>query len=185
MDMKVASLIFVGAIMSGCSMMAPNYSPSIESVQLLKDSGIAGAKVGRFDAKPEGSNVTGISLRGSTLQSPYGNSYSLYLAEAIKQELILAGKLNPDAGIEITGTLLKNDIDVSGISLASGDISARFMVRKDQAVLYDRIKSARSEWESSFAGAIAIPRGQQEYPRLVQRLLAALYADTDFLKALK
>lgn len=166
-------------------MMAPSYSPSIENVQLLKDSGIAAARVGTFDSKPEGSNDTGISLRGSTLQSPYGSSYSLYLAEAIKQELILAGKLKPDAGMEISGTLLKNDMDLSGISIASGDITARFVVKKEQAILYDKIKSMHSEWESSFAGAVAIPRGQQEYPRLVQRLLAALYADQDFLKALK
>ena len=34
-------------------------------------------------------------------------------------------------------------------------------------------------------GGVAIPRAQQEYPRLVQRLLAILYSDQSFLDALK
>jgi hypothetical protein len=34
-------------------------------------------------------------------------------------------------------------------------------------------------------GNIAIPRAQQNYPVVIQRLLSALYADPDFLAALK
>lgn len=183
---RFLTIMLLGAAMtSACSMMAPQYSPSIENVQLLKDAGAAPSKVGSFGSSPERVGTGAITLRGSTLLSPYGNSYALYLAEAIKQELILAGKLAADSNKEISGTLLKNDIDVSGMSIASGDIEARFVVRNGESVLYDRIKTTHHEWESSIAGAIAIPRGQQEYPRLVQRLLAALYADQDFLKALK
>lgn len=178
-------VLFAAVMASGCSMMAPQYSPSIDNVQILKDAGVAASKLGKFDASPAQVNVNGISLRGSTLQSPYANSYALYLAEAIRQELILAGKLGADSSIEISGTLLKNDIDVSGVSIGTGDMEARFVVRKGESKLYDKIKTVHSEWESSFAGAVALPRGQQEYPRLVQRLLAALYADPDFLKALK
>lgn len=59
------------------------------------------------------------------------------------------------------------------------------MVRKGDVVRYDQVKTLQHEWESSFAGAIAIPRAQQAYPGLVQRLLAALYADQAFLQALK
>lgn len=175
----------LGTVASGCSMMAPQYSASIENVQRLKEGGNIAAKVGKFDSNADRANANSISLRGSSLMSPYENSYAVYLAEAIKQELSLAGKMQSDVDIEISGGLLKNDIDASGFSTATGDIEAKFIVKKGEKVLYSQIKTIHHEWESSFVGAVAIPRAQQEYPVLVQRLLAALYADQDFLKALK
>ncbi len=180
------SLVLVlGTMVSGCSIVAPQYSASMENVQTLKDVGDVTAKVGKFVSSPDQANANPISLRGSSLASPYENSYAVYLAEAIKQELSLAGRLKPDTNIEISGALLKNDIDASGFSTATGDIEARFVVKKGEAVRYSRVKTIHHQWESSLAGAIAIPRAQQEYPRLVQKLLAALYADRDFLDALK
>lgn len=177
--------LLVAALLNGCSIVAPQYSASIDNVEKLKDAGDFTARVGKFDASKDPGNANPISLRGSALQSPYGDSYALYLAEAIKQELMLAGKLRPDTAIEISGLLMKNDIDASGVSRATGDISARFVVRKGEATTYEQVKTVHHEWESSFAGAIAIPRAQQEFPRLVQRLLATLYADQDFIRALK
>lgn len=185
---RVAMLILVTLLVtmvSGCSMMAPQYSASIENVQKLKDGGNIAAKVGKFDSNADQANANPISLRGASLMSPYENSYAVYLVEAIKQELALAGKMNPNVDIEISGVLLKNDIDASGFSTATGDIEAKFIVKKGERVLYSQIKTIHHEWESSFAGAVAVPRAQQEYPRLVQRLLAALYADQDFILALK
>ena len=173
------------SLMSGCSLMAPNYTASIENVQRLKEGGNFAAKVGKFESVPDRGNANPISLRGSSLVSPYENSFAAYLAEAVKQELSLAGKLAPGTDVEVSGMLLKNDIDASGFSIATGIIQACFVVRKGDAVRYDQVKTLQNEWESSFAGAIAIPRAQQAYPGLVQRLLAALYADQAFLQALK
>lgn len=177
--------ILAGALASGCSLMAPHYSASIDNVQKLKDAGDFASRVGGFDASPDKANANPISLRGSSLASPYSDSYAAYLAEAIRQELALAGKLRPDADIEISGMLLKNDIDTSGINIATGDIEARFIVKQGASVRYDKVKTIHDEWESAFVGAVAIPRAQQQYPKLVQLLLAALYADPEFLQALK
>lgn len=177
--------IIFGFVTSGCSTKAPLYSASMDNVQLLRDAGNVSAKVGKFDSIPDPGNFNSISMRGSHMNSPYENSYALYLAEAIKQELSLAGKLKPDTDIEISGALLKNNINVSGFSTGIGDIQARFIVKKGGQTRYDQVKTIHNEWESSFAGAVAIPRGQQQYPNLVQKLLAALYADHDFLAALK
>ena len=47
------------------------------------------------------------------------------------------------------------------------------------------LKTARHEWDSAFLGSIAIPRAQQNYPIVVQKLLASLYVDLEFLQALK
>lgn len=182
---QMSLVILFGAIASGCSTTAPQYSASMDNIQMLKEAGNVSAKVGKFDSIPGPGNASSISLRGSHMNSPYENSYTAYLAEAIKQELSLAGKLKPDTDVEISGTLRKNDIDISGFSLGTGDIEARFMVKKDGQMRYDQIKTIHNQWESSFVGAVAIPRGQQQYPNLVQKLLATLYADQDFLEALK
>jgi hypothetical protein len=85
----------------------------------------------------------------------------------------------------VSGALQKNDINAAGFGTATGDIAARFVVKRGGEVRYDQVKSIHDEWDSSFAGAVAIPRAQQRYPVMVQKLLAALYADPDFVQALK
>ncbi|EGK70402.1 MAG: hypothetical protein GY848_18060 [Methyloversatilis sp.] len=179
------SVSALGLLGAGCSNLpAPHYTGSIENVQRLKATPFS-VKVGRVDAPVTKAAPYPISLRASPLISPYENSFGSYLAEAIRTELKLAGRLSPDSEIEITGTVLRNDIDVSGFSVAFGDIEARFVVMKGNDVRYDQVKSAHHQWESAFAGAIAIPQAVNEYPRLVQKLLATLYADSAFLNALQ
>jgi hypothetical protein len=178
-------LVVAALVTTGCSLVAPNYSASIENVQRIKQENISPSAVKRFSSVAGKDNPAAISLRGSSLASPYEGSYSAYLTEAVRQELALAGKLDPDSGIELTGSLVRNDIDASGFSTAFGEMEARFILTRDGQIRYDQVKSVRTEWESSFAGAIAIPKAQQEYPRLVQKLLSALFADRAFMDALK
>ncbi|MFZ6844950.1 hypothetical protein [Undibacterium sp. RuTC16W] len=170
---------------TGCSMMAPKYDASQNNIQALKDAGNYSAKVGEFVSKNDPKNANPISIRGSSLASPYQASYAIYLSEAIKQELTLAGKFTPNVNLEITGTLLKNDIDASGFSIGNVIIEARFVVKKDGKTTYDQVKSINSEFPSSFAGAVAIPRAVQEYSPAVQKLLASLYTDKAFIDSLK
>jgi hypothetical protein len=177
-------VILLGILGTGCSMVAPKYSASIENVQKLKDGGNYAAKVGAFTSKSDPANANPISMRGSTLASPYEESYANYLAEAIKSELVLAGKLAPGSDVEISGVLLKNDID-AGMSVGTGDIQARFLVKRNGQVRYDQVKTTQNKWESSFAAAVALPRAVQEYPRMVQALLSELYTDKAFLQALQ
>jgi hypothetical protein len=177
----LASAVLAG----GCSLVAPRYTSSLENVQTIKDAGTQTASVGTIESGSGKGNHNPISLRGSSLASPYDNSYAKYLAEALKQELSLAGKLAPDAQIEVSGVLQKNDINIPAVGSGSGDLEARFVVKHEGAVRYDRVKSVHDEWDSSFVGAVAIPRAQTQYPILVQKLLAQLYADPDFMQSLK
>jgi len=170
---------------SGCALVAPKYSASLENVDKLKAASTQSISVGKFDAVPGKGNSNPISVRGSSLTSPYNNSYATYLAEAVKQELSLAGKFAPDAQIEISGAIRKNDIDISGFVTGNGVIEARFVVTRSGKITYDQIKMINDSWGSSFVGAVAIPRAQQRYPVMVQKLLAQLYADPAFMDALK
>jgi hypothetical protein len=170
---------------SGCSLMAPRYTASIDNVQKIKDADTQPAKVGSFESTPGKGNANPISIRGSSLASPYDSSYAKYIAEALRQDLELAGKLAPDANIEISGALQKNDIDVRAVGSATGDLEARFVVKRAGETKYDQVKTIHDVWESSFVGAVAIPRAQARYPVMVQKLLAELYADPAFIEALK
>ena len=182
---QILLALAVSVVVSGCSHMAPQYSPSIENVQRLKDADNNNAKVGEFTSSSDPGNYNPIMLRGSKMLSPYKNSYAAYVAEAIKQELALAKKLSPNSDTEITGTLLKNDVGSTDMSVGFAEIHARFVVKRSGQVRYDQVKTVRHEFPSSFAGAIAIPRAIQEYPFAVQNLLAKLYQDPAFIAALK
>ena len=170
---------------SGCSMLAPRYTASTANVQKIKDVDTQPVKVGTFESTPGKDNNNPISIRGSSLASPYDSSYAKYIAEALRQDLELAGKLAPDAKIEISGALRKNDINIPPAGSGTGDLEARFIVKRAGETKYDQVKTIHDVWESSFVGAIAIPRAQARYPVMVQKLLAELYADPAFIDALK
>jgi hypothetical protein len=173
------------AFSSGCAMTAPRYTASIENVQKIKDANIQAVKVGAFESTPGKDNNNPISIRGSSLASPYDSSYAKYLAEALRQDLELAGKLAPDAKIEISGALRKNDISLPPVGSGTGDLEARFIVKRAGETKYDQVKTIHDVWDSSFVGAVAIPRAQTRYPVMVQKLLAELYTDPAFVDALK
>jgi hypothetical protein len=178
-------LVAVSLFGSGCSLMAPQYTGSIDNVQKLKSGAIKPVKVGEFTSIAGKENANPISLRGSSMTSPYESSYAKYLAEALKIELALANKNAVTSDFELLGSLVKNDLDASGFATGTGDIQARFVVKKGEEVRYDQVKTAHTQWESSFIGATAIPRATQEYSNLVKQLLAALYSDVAFQESTK
>ncbi|MFZ6749222.1 hypothetical protein [Undibacterium sp. Ren11W] len=181
----VLTAFLIVVLNTGCSVMAPQYNLSVDNVQLLKNSGTSVVKVGEFSSKEAPGNANPISIRGSSLSSPYQNSYANYLAEALKQELTIAKKISPNAISEISGVLLKNDIDASVSSVGSTTIEARFFVKQNGKVSYDQVKSIKHEFPSAFAGAVALPKAIQEYTFAVQKLLALLYSDAAFVQAIK
>ena len=103
------------ALLSACTTPAPMYTASVENAENLKK--LAATSVGEFQLAMSGSGATSISLRADSMVSPVGGNYAAYLAEALRTELSLAGKLDPKSPFEITGSLLKNDIAAGGFSL--------------------------------------------------------------------
>jgi hypothetical protein len=187
MNLRSTSLVAVMVallMMTGCATKAPNYQFSPQNVTTLKNAGNTPAGLGEFKVQAGMTGAESIGLRAVSMQSPVGANYAAYLAEALKLELDMARRFDPKAHIQISGVLLKNDIAAGGISRNSGEIEARFMVHREGQVKFDQIKRAKTEWESSFAGMIAIPKAQEQYPILVQELLKNLYADEQFQSAI-
>ncbi|EHR72647.1 hypothetical protein BurJ1DRAFT_3844 [Burkholderiales bacterium JOSHI_001] len=176
-------VLCLATLLSGCALQAPRYQPSIDNVEAIKKAGVK-ANVGAFTVAPGATGGSSISLRGNTMSAPTGD-YAAYLADALKQELTLAGGLDLKASVEVGGVLVKNDIAAGGMSTNSGEIEARFVVRSGSQVRYDATQRVDLSWESSFVGAVAIPKAQQQYPVLVQKLIGKLLADPQFLAALR
>lgn len=171
-------------LVTGCAIQAPPYQASLDNIEVLKrTAGPTG--LGSFTVQAGGAGVVAIGLRGNNMNSPVGSDYAAYLASALSQELQLAGKLDPKAKIVISGLLLKNDIAAGGISTNSGEIEAQFTVINNGQERYRGTHRAEMTWESSFVGAIAISKAQEQYPLMVQKLLGQLLADARFQAALK
>ncbi len=178
--------IAVSVFLVGCAGPAPNYAPSIDNVEALKTIGNGVAvKTGVIGVTPGMQGASSMSLRSNTMTSPVGANYGDYLAAALRQELELAKLYNPKSAVEITGTLLKNNIDAGGIGTNAGQIEARFLVTANGQVRFDKVKRAERKWESSFAAAVAIPLAASNYPLMVQALVGALVTDPDFIKAIR
>ncbi len=181
---QLSGLVAVAALLlsTGCAIKAPQYNAALDNVEQLKKAP-ATVKLGSFTVAAGAS--PSIGLRGSPMESPVGADYAAYLADALQKELKLAGKLDPNSKLEISGQLLKNDIAAAGIITNSGEVEARFVVKNDGVQRYDQVKRAELSWDSSLLGAVAIPRAQQQYPLIVQKLLGLLWGDSKFQEALK
>jgi hypothetical protein len=171
-------------MLAACAVVATPYSPSVENIQTLKNASPVHARIGDFRSRDGGDNHYPLQVRANVMRSPVGSSFADYLSNAVTQELTLAGTLSPSASVELGGVLLQNNVDV-GVGTGVGTISARFVVKRDGAVRYDQVKTVRSEWDSSFAAAIAVPRATQQYPLVVQKLLGSLYSDPAFISAIR
>jgi hypothetical protein len=170
---------------TGCAGPAPNYAPSIDNVEALKKSGITAPNVGTVTVSADLPGGKSLSLRANTMVSPVGANFGDYIATALRQELDLAKLLNAQSGLEISGALLRNNIDAGGISTNEGQIEARFVVKRGGQVRFDKVKRIEHKWESSFAGAVAIPLAANNYPVMVQKLISSLVADPEFVQSLR
>ncbi|MDH3979516.1 MAG: hypothetical protein OEU91_03275 [Gammaproteobacteria bacterium] len=159
--------------------MAPQYQPDFELVNTLKDVNLQNMQTGKFvSADP---SIDKVTIRGSSLVSPYNNSYSEYLKNALSEELKQSALWDTNANIVISGELLENEMDASGFSIGEADLSARFLVSRDGTEVYNKVHTIHHEWASSFVGAVAIPNAINNYPIAVQKLIGALLLDIDLL----
>lgn len=173
-----ALLLFI----TGCATIALKYNTDFNHISPLRKEKLNPVRVAPVTKDPT-ANVDSLTIRGSSYLSPYG-SYADYLAEALKQELDDAQLLNPNSQIEVSAVLLRNSLD-AGISIGVAEVEARFVVRKAGELKYEKVKIAKLTWESSFVGDIAVPLAQQNYLKVMQKLIGLLLSDPEFISALR
>ncbi|HWU33831.1 MAG TPA: hypothetical protein VN023_01280 [Methylovorus sp.] len=171
--------------LAGCaSLVAPNYSPSYESIDQLKKTQVIPLSVGTVLPTDPAAKVNSISLRASPLKAAQG-TFAKYLEDAIISDLKEMGFYDSASTSRIDITIIKNDIDISGFSTGTGVLEADIKVNRNGAIVLEKRYTATTQFESSFAGAVAIPMGQSEYPNLVRVFLGKLYSDAAFINAIK
>lgn len=178
-------LVATALMFSGCaSFTAPTYSPHYETIDRLKKINIEKMSVGEVQPRDPKASVNNITLRGAMLISPSG-TFANYLENAIRSDLMEIGLYDPTSSTRVDATILKNDIDVSGLSTGYGAMEVKLTINKKGAIVFDKVYWENTQFESSFAGAVAIPKGQNEYPNLVRALLQKVYVDPAFIEAVK
>jgi hypothetical protein len=175
----------LAVLVSGCgSFKAPTYTPDYETLDQLKKLNIEKLSVGKVRPGSPKASINRITLRGSLLTSPKG-TFANYLEDAIRSDLIEINFHDDASNIQLNATILQNDIDVSGIGTGYGVMEINLAIEKFGALVLEKIYLANTEFDSSFAGAVAIPKGQSEYPNLVRTLLKKIYNDSAFIDAVK
>lgn len=178
-----AALVALACLaLTGCiSTPAPKYNPSVDNSSLVLKHRPT-ADVGVFTAAP-GVENRALSMRGSRLQGGSDGTYSTYLRDALIAELQVAGGPVTGSRTRIEGELTRNSLNVAGIKVGKAEVGARFIVRRDDRIAYERSLTATHEWESSFIGALAIQAGIDNYGTAVQKLIGQLLADPAFIEA--
>ena len=180
---QIFFLVLITIFTSGCaSLQAPDYSPNYKIIDNLKNKDIQRMSVGEIQPKDKNASINYISLRGRKLISPCGGTFANYLENAIRSDFIEMGIYDPTSTTELNATILKNDIDISGISSGYGVMEVELTLKKKGNMVFKKIYSANIEFESAFSGNIAIPTGQAAYPDLVRKLLQTIYTDKQFLE---
>ncbi len=139
---RVAMIVVGSALLAACAARAPNYTTSPSSTQALQSAKVQPVRVGEFTADPGAANKS-IALRASTMEAPQG-SYAAYLADAVKTELDLVKLYSATSGTEISGVLIKNEMNTGLAVTGNGTIQAKFVVRRDGMVRYDKTKLAQN-----------------------------------------
>lgn len=187
--MNKNSYLILGAILSlqlsGCvSLHAPDYSPDYQVIDSYRNISAGKFSVETVQPTDPAAKVNNISLRASSLKSASG-TFSKYIENALISDLSEMGLYDTSSSSSIGVTVLKNDIDISGLSEGSGILEGLVQVKRSQKTVLEKRYSATTKFESSFVGAVAIPKGQQEYPNLVRAFLQKIYADPEFKQAIK
>jgi hypothetical protein len=175
----------VCTLVQGCAnITAPQYQVSKTVNETLSINVKTKVGVGDFSRVDAPDNKEAISLRSVTMISAHGGSYAQHLKEAVTRELKLADVFDPMSKTKIHATLLKNDLDASGINIGNGSIEAEFKVTDTGSEVFRRIYRHEHQWESSFMGIEAVQKAISQYQVLVERLIGKLVNDKEFLNAL-
>jgi hypothetical protein len=179
---RFALALLMLALAACVSPPAPKYQPAIDNTGLLlKQSTKRG--VGKFTAAAEVSNRS-LAVRTSQLTGGSDGTFSTYLHDAIIAELQTSARYDASSELEISGILTRNELS-SGIGTGTATVGAEFALTRNNQVCFKKTLVAEHKWESSFIGAVAIPTAFSNYPTTVQKLLGELFADADFIAAVR
>jgi len=97
-------------ILAGCANFhSDSYIFSSENVARLQELDVEGVSVGEFTSD-EPANTIACRAAGEVI-TPEGITFAEYIGEALKNELAVAGKYDPNSDLKISGHLRNIDLD--------------------------------------------------------------------------
>ena len=91
---------------------------------------------------------------------------------------------DPKAPTRIAARILLNELDL-GVFNGGGRMEVEIVVTRGDTQRLRRTYRGETKFESGYGAAVAVPAGQAEYPRLVRALLRQVYADPQFVAAIR
>ncbi|MCJ0763506.1 hypothetical protein [Variovorax terrae] len=175
------------ALLTGCARLKLSPpSASADNIQAARTANLPPLSVGEFSLAaglPKSLDLS-VSIRGSTLYSPYQDSLAKYLQETLRAELTGAGLLDPASATMVSGQLMQNTVE-AGADRGNATLGARFKLVREGQTVYDKTLTASDNWPSSFIGAVAIPEAVNRYTSLYRKLVNQLLKDSEFIQATK
>lgn len=172
--------------MVGCVHVMPPPMASEDNVRVLKAANLTPVTAGTFKlaaGRPaEMDRQLAGGLRGGNIEAPEG-SYSQHLRDVLMAELRSAGILDVKSTSVIEAQLTDSKVDAA-IGTGTARLAARFQVLRDGKSTFDKEVAVEDAWDSSFIGAVAIPRAIEHYQALYRTLVGKLVADAEFQRAL-
>lgn len=172
---------------TGCaSVTLPDPEGTASNVEKLKIANPAPMTVGEFKVAPGKATAAdrGLNIRGTNSISPAGGSFAIQLRDQLAAELKAAGLESTSAKVVVSGVVTDNALE-AGISTGNATLAARFQVRRDDKVTFEKEIAVTSTWESSFVAAIAVPTAFNNYGTLFKDLIGKLLDDPEFRSAVK
>ena len=169
---------------TGCAqLVAPPYSADYEALDRLRKAPLGTVAVATVQPTDPDHAVNNLGLRGARLVSASG-TFSKYLQDALVADLKEMSVFDPAARTRLDAAILSNEIAIGSITTGTGAMEVELTVTRDGARRLQKKYTARTSFESSFAGAVAVPKGQAEYPVLVRALLRQIYTDPEFASSI-
>lgn len=182
--MKARLLLLVATLApltSHASEFLGKHRPSLESVELLRQTPSPALAVGDFALAPSAvGDTTSVAVRFHTRTAAKGESFASYLKASIVTELEAAGKHDPAATTLISGELTESHLDGGG----SAALAARIVVVRSGQNVYDKVLREESHWDSALLGEVAIPDAFNQYAALYGKLIVQLFKDDAFKAAI-
>lgn len=186
MQLIVRAGALIAAMLCGAcaTHLAPPYTPDYESVDRLKAASLPPVAVNPVQPNNPDAKVNKITLRGARLGAANG-TFARYVEEALIRDLKEAGLYSAESPTRISATLLVNDVDVTGFVTGDGTLDLEVVVtRADKTRLRKTYKTV-THFDSNFMGMIALQQGMAAYPALVRAALKQIYADPEFINAIR
>lgn len=185
---RTAIALFGTVGLAACAMPAVPPAPvSIAAVEAAGDALPAAIALGDFRPGPDLAPGTdrGVGIRAAVIK-PQGGTFSGYLRETLRNQLVSAGRYDEHAPVRLDGLILRSEAG-SGVGEQSGHgvLVVRFVLRHGDSQIYAHDYLAEHRWSSSFIGAVAYSEAESGYMSLYPEVITAMFKDPDLRAALR